>query len=82
MDAAGNLYGATEDSADNAGSVIWELNTAGKEIILYSLPRSVAVIGGVTIDSAGNLYGATLNGGTGNAGTVVHPPKLDTRGRV
>jgi uncharacterized repeat protein (TIGR03803 family) len=77
-DAAGNLYGtAGTGGAYNAGAV-YKLGTTGHLTVLYSFtggtdgsgPRS-----GVVRDSAGNLYGTTVYGGTWGAGVVY---KLDT----
>src|ERR1700722_19704812 len=66
-DAAGNLYGtAAAGGAQNAGDV-YKLETTGQLAVLYSFtggsdgsgPRS-----GLIADSAGNLYGTTVYGGT------------------
>jgi uncharacterized repeat protein (TIGR03803 family) len=54
LDAAGNIYGMA--SGPNRNSVVWEVTTAGKEIILYTFPKNTGA-SGLTIDSAGNLYG-------------------------
>jgi uncharacterized repeat protein (TIGR03803 family) len=76
-DAAGNLYGtAATGGAENAGDV-YKLETTGQLVVLYSFtggsdgsgPRS-----GLIADSAGNLYGTTVYGGTWDAGVVF---KLD-----
>jgi uncharacterized repeat protein (TIGR03803 family) len=70
-DAAGNLYGVTGAGGRyNSGSV-FKLTPSGVEGILYSFDRYSQTEGdapssGVTIDSEGNLYGATsYGGGTG-----------------
>jgi uncharacterized repeat protein (TIGR03803 family) len=70
LDQTGNVYGITQQSAQNAGSVVWEVNTAGKEIVLFTFARKEENFGGLTIDSKGNLYGATVSGGTNRLGSV------------
>jgi uncharacterized repeat protein (TIGR03803 family) len=78
LDAAGNLYGATEWGGTSAyWGVVFKLTPttdgAWKESVLFSFdwtdgaqPR-----GGVTFDAAGNLYGTTEEGGpNGGLGTI------------
>jgi hypothetical protein len=74
MDAAGNIYGTTQDGGNYGYGTVWELSPpsrpgrAWKEQILYSFgtasddghdPR-----GGVILDDSGNLYGTTNVGGS------------------
>jgi uncharacterized repeat protein (TIGR03803 family) len=81
LDSAGNLYGTTfNGGTDNAG-VVYKLDPAGQETVLYSFTNSSDgshPYAGVILDSAGNLYGATYDGGTGYAGVVY---KLDPAGQ-
>src|SRR5271166_996272 len=72
-DTAGNLYSvATEGGAYGEG-VVYKLDTAGSETLLYSFrggsdgsyPNSELVP-----DSAGNLYGTTKEGGNGQCGST------------
>ncbi len=72
FDAAGNLYGTTIiGGAFNLGA-IYEMTPSGSgwtEKLLYSFPGGPAgmePIGGLAIDSAGNLYGTTWRGGEGS----------------
>jgi uncharacterized repeat protein (TIGR03803 family) len=68
QDAAGNLYGTTEVGGAANFGVVFKLDTTGKETVLYSFaggmdgahPRARLVL-----DSAGNLYGTTFEGGAG-----------------
>jgi len=73
-DSAGNLYGTTEwGGASNAG-VVYKLDTSGHETVLYSFTGGADggyPAAGVILDSAGNLYGTTACGGTGNVGNPV-----------
>lgn len=78
-DPAGNLYGTTfSGGASNLG-VVFKLDQAGHETILYSFLGSADGGGpwaGLVQDSAGNLYGTTLFGGTSGVGVVFRlaPP--------
>jgi uncharacterized repeat protein (TIGR03803 family) len=87
MDKAGNLYGTTKYGGNlscNAGlgcGVVFKLNTAGKETVLHTFSGGTdgaLPVAGLLRDSAGNLYGTTLQGGTGCAngcGVIfkIHP---------
>ena len=79
-DSAGNLYGTTlHGGAANAG-VVYKLNTASHEMVLHSFTDGADggyPYAGVILDSAGNLYGTTSQGGTGSFGLVY---RLDTNG--
>jgi len=85
MDPSGNLYGTTMGGGDEAGNgTVFELSPSGggwTEQVIYefdTLPSDA----GVTMDSAGNIFGITYNPGTvfelspnGNGGwnpTVIH----------
>jgi uncharacterized repeat protein (TIGR03803 family) len=72
LDGEGNLYGSTWGGGNsNNDGTIFKLAKSGKETVLYSfcsLPLCADgsnPIGNLTMDTAGNLYGVTLNGGTG-----------------
>jgi uncharacterized repeat protein (TIGR03803 family) len=88
-DSAGNLYGTTYvggieglcPSGSGCGTV-FKLDAAGAETILYSFTGGADggyPAGGLIRDSAGNLYGTGILGGTSNAGVVF---KLDTAGTL
>ena len=72
FDKAGNLYGATDlGGADRAGTV-FELSPTGTETVLHTFAYNDAggtgPLAGVILDKAGNIYGTTATGGTGNNG--------------
>ena len=73
-DAMGNLYGATAYGGTTfyAGTV-FKLTPSGKKETLHNFAGGddgLQPLGGVTIDSAGNLYGTTeYGGGTGCGGS-------------
>jgi uncharacterized repeat protein (TIGR03803 family) len=72
--AQGNLYGATIRGGDTACTptgcgMAFELTRTGKENVLYSFTGwpDGAYPNGVIQDAKGNLYGTTLNGGSGHS---------------
>jgi uncharacterized repeat protein (TIGR03803 family) len=79
-DSSGNLYGTTQQGGAGNLGVIYSLNPAGQETVLYTFTGAAdgaAPYAGVIRDAAGNLYGTTLQGGIGNIGAVY---KLDPAG--
>jgi uncharacterized repeat protein (TIGR03803 family) len=86
MDAAGNLYGAAGGGKYHAG-VVFKLTRVTdtsqqtwRETILYSFTGGAdgdSPGGGVILDSAGNLYGTTIAGGTGNGVVFKLSPQAD-----
>jgi uncharacterized repeat protein (TIGR03803 family) len=82
FDAAGNLYGTTQDGGGTLGCTgdcgrVFELTPNGDgtwtETTLYIFvgnPDGSDPLGGLIIDSAGNLYGTTQYGGPYAYGTV------------
>jgi uncharacterized repeat protein (TIGR03803 family) len=80
-DSAGNLYGTTYEGGPHNFGAVFKLDTTGKETLLHSFadqadgayPMSVTLI----LDSAGNLYGTTYEGG-GGYGVIF---KMDAKGR-
>ena len=70
LDEKGNIYGTTPNGgSQNCGSgcgAVYMLNPAGKETILHEFvggTEGATPLGGVTLDSAGNIYGTTALGG-------------------
>ena len=78
FDAAGNLYGATQEGGSSFSGAVFELspNPDGhwtfKTIYSFGGNGSGDGVypGGLAIDGASNLYGATNEGGANNKGTV------------
>ena len=80
-DSAGNLYGTTFQGGQNSAGVVYKLDPAGQETVLYAFTGGADggyPYAGVIRDSAGNLYGTTFKGGPSNAGVVY---KLDPAGQ-
>jgi uncharacterized repeat protein (TIGR03803 family) len=68
-DAAGNLYGTTALGGEFNFGTVFKITRAGKESVLHSFagpPDGSNPYAGLILGSEGNLYGTTLNGGTGN----------------
>ena len=66
----------------NAG-VVYKIDPSGQETVLYAFTGGddgANPYAGVTLDSAGNLYGTTVNGGAASAGVVyrVTPAGLES----
>ncbi len=77
FDKAGNLYGTTGAGGTSTNctygcGTVFELSPPSEpggewtETILYNFDSGVAPNGGLIFDKAGNLYGTTFSGGTGN----------------
>jgi len=85
-DASGDFYGTTSGGGTYNAGVVFKLDQAGHETVLYSFTGGADggyPCAGVVMDSAGNLYGSTAQGGISNlyspggAGVVY---KIDTSG--
>ncbi len=71
FDAAGNLYGTTAVGGANGSGIVFELMPNGDgtwtEVVLYTFGSQsndgARPSSGLVFDSAGNLYGTTLDGG-------------------
>jgi uncharacterized repeat protein (TIGR03803 family) len=77
FDGAGNLYGTTNFGGTHNLGTVFELSPASSggwtHQVLYSFAGGHDALypnGGLAIDAAGNLYGASYNGGTYDLGTV------------
>jgi uncharacterized repeat protein (TIGR03803 family) len=83
-DSAGNLYGTTAYGGAAQAGVVYKVDTAGHESVLYSFTGGAdggIPEAGVIRDAAGNLYGTTSQGGAADGALgsgVVY--KLDTAG--
>jgi len=73
-DARGNLYGTTQcgGGAGPCYGTVFELTSAGKEFVLWSLvgSSSSGPEAGLLRDRHGHLYGTTPWGGAGGRGTI------------
>jgi uncharacterized repeat protein (TIGR03803 family) len=76
LDSAGNLYGCAAPSNYLGGGVVFELSRGSKgwtEKVLHTFGKGFdggAPSGPLVLDSAGNIYGATIVGGANGNGTV------------
>jgi uncharacterized repeat protein (TIGR03803 family) len=84
LDAEGNLYGVTSGGGADGCGTLFKVAPSGTETVLYSFCSDGGTgfepSGNLVMDAAGNLYGTTLVGGSGNSGTVfkVDPSGTDT----
>jgi uncharacterized repeat protein (TIGR03803 family) len=83
-DAAGNLYGTTFPGGFFNSGIVYELDAAGHETVLWTFRGPTGDDGsfpyaGVVLDEAGNLYGTTSNGGTFNSLGAVY--EIDAAGK-
>ena len=94
QDAAGNLYGTTQQGGITAGvctntslafngcGTVFKIDTSGDETVLYRFTGGTDGAfpsAGLVRDGAGNLYGTTTAGGASNSGTVFN---FDTTGTL
>ena len=76
LDAAGNIYGATQSGGEYDDGTVFKLVHSKTwkytEQILCSFNGTDGgySVGGLTMDSEGNLYGTTLGGGSSNMGVA------------
>jgi len=77
LDSAGNLYGTAFGGGANGFGVVFKLTNNGgtwTESVLHSFanaPDGANPENGLIMDGAGNLYGITFAGGTGNGNGCV-----------
>jgi uncharacterized repeat protein (TIGR03803 family) len=82
VDSSGNIFGTTAFGGTfqncNGGScgVVFELDPSGKETVIHNFTGGAdgsSPSYGLTMDSAGNLYGTTLGGGDSTC--PINPPQ-------
>ena len=76
LDTNGNLYGTTYGGGAYGKGTVFELSPSGVETVLHSFCARAGCPDGshpradLVMDTAGNLYGTTYDGGTNSVGTV------------
>jgi len=73
LDTKGNLYGTTVYGGTDGVGLVFEIGQDGTETVLHSFVESTdggIPVGGVVMDSQGNLYGTAEVGGAHGVGTV------------
>ena len=90
LDSQGNLYGTTELGGTYNLGTVFKIGSSGNETVLYSFTGAATSsgttdgaypLGGLVMDSAGNLYGTTYYGGDLGGGTVfeISPSGTETQ---
>ncbi len=78
MDSSGNLYGTTEAAGPYGYGTVFELPKGGGTVTTlasFNGTNGANPYSGVIMDSSGNLYGTTEQGGACEDGTVFELPK-------
>ena len=73
LDALGDLYGTTSEGGASGDGTLWEILHGSNTIttlVSFNGTNGTGPVGRVTLDGAGNLYGATGSGGAYGFGTV------------
>ena len=73
IDAGGNLFGTTYKGGSSASGTVWEIaagTTTLTTLVSFNGTNGSFPQAGLTLDSSGNLFGTTANGGTFHSGTV------------
>ncbi len=79
-DRYGNFYGVTFSYGLYGYGVVFKIDSSGNETVLYNFkgaPDGQYAVSTLALDSAGNLYGTTVYGGTFGYGAVF---KIDPSG--
>jgi uncharacterized repeat protein (TIGR03803 family) len=75
FDSAGSLYGTTQSGGSGSSGTVYELSPSGNSwtfnvIYSFSGAEGCGPVASLTLDAAGNLYGATVCGGAYQWGSV------------
>src|ERR1700676_1594716 len=81
IDSSGNLYGTTIQGGTSNLGTVFKTTSTGTTTVLHNFtgnPDGSTPYGALVIDSSGNLYGTTIQGGTSNLGTVFKTTSTGT----
>lgn len=73
LDSSGNLYGTTYGGGASGNGTVFEITAGGVKTVLYNFDApsdGKHPFANLLMDSAGNLYGTTRDGGASGNGTV------------
>ncbi len=77
IDASGNIFGTTQYGGIGGEGVVYEIpfgTHALTTLVSFNGPNGAYPSAGLTLDSKGNLFGATIRGGAYNDGTIFEIP--------
>jgi len=82
LGSSGTIYGTANQGGDNGDDGTFYALTGRKETVIHQFPYNLTTDGynpqgSMVVDTQGNFYGATQNGGTNNTGTIY---KIDASG--
>jgi uncharacterized repeat protein (TIGR03803 family) len=78
IDASGNLFGATDEGGPAGDGTVFEVVKGSGSITTlasFNTTNGAYTVSGVVLDSAGNLFGTTMQGGGYGNGTVFEEQK-------
>jgi len=74
LDSSGNLYGTTYYGGTSNEGVVFKITSGGTFSVVHSFTGGssdgASPIGGIAVDSSGNLFGTSFYGGTSGDGVV------------
>jgi uncharacterized repeat protein (TIGR03803 family) len=82
MDAAGDLFGTTENGGASSGGTVFEIVKSGSSysstptvLVSFNVTNGADPYSSLIMDAAGDLFGTTIYGGASNDGTVFEIAK-------
>ncbi len=85
IDAAGDLFGTTQQGGANGDGTVFEIAKTGASyastpttLVSFNGTNGANPVAGLIADAAGDLFGTTVNGGANNDGTVFEIVKTIT----
>jgi uncharacterized repeat protein (TIGR03803 family) len=81
MDKKSNLYGTAEECGSSREGIVWKVSSKGMETVLHNFvggsSDGALPFAGVIMDTKGNFYGDTSQGGSSSVGTIYKMGKKE-----